>query len=268
MLAAINSLSDALVHWVKAAIADKDGVPVLMLSGAQGIGKTTALQGLVGSPELRVAVLALDDFYLKKAERAALADRIHPLCATRGAPGTHDVELLAATIEALSTASDGAMTQWPAFDKTIDDRAAEVRQFHGRPDAVLVEGWMIGALPDAGAAESAPLNAVEAEEDPAGLWRGWQEKALASDYLSLWRQADAFMHLLAPDFGVVFDWRCEQEETTLGLAKGTLPDERRDWVARFIQHYERITRRMLEGRRMPGATVELDAGRNVTRIDL
>jgi D-glycerate 3-kinase len=46
-------------------------------------------------------VLSLDDFYLTKAARAALAESIHPLFATRGVPGTHDLTLLNETINAL-----------------------------------------------------------------------------------------------------------------------------------------------------------------------
>ena len=38
-------------------------------------------------------MLSLDDLYLPKAERLRLARDVHPLLATRGVPGTHDVAL-------------------------------------------------------------------------------------------------------------------------------------------------------------------------------
>jgi hypothetical protein len=47
------------------------------------------------------AVLSLDDLYRTRAERQAMARQVHPLFATRGVPGTHDVDLGLATIAAL-----------------------------------------------------------------------------------------------------------------------------------------------------------------------
>jgi len=41
-----------------------------------------------------VEVLSLDDFYLGHAARLQLARDIHPLLATRGVPGTHDIAFL------------------------------------------------------------------------------------------------------------------------------------------------------------------------------
>lgn len=257
------SVADIVTDWVEAMVVATESVPLLMLSGAQGIGKTTALRQLVGHATLNIAVLSLDDFYHTKAERQLLAHEVHPLCATRGAPGTHDVALLSNTIDALQSAGADSVVSWPAFEKASDDRAAQKNSFMGRPDAVLLEGWMLGVRPDAFSPASEPINELEVKEDPNGVWRAWQERALEADYLPLWQRAEGFLHLLAPSFETVFAWRCEQEETTLGLEKGGLPDERRAWVAHFIQHYERITRRMLAGQRMQGATCTLDAARQV-----
>lgn len=44
----------------------------------------------------------------------------------------------------------------------------------------------------------------------------------------------------------------------LGLARGTLPAERAARVARFVQHYERLTRRMLAEGLRPGAVIKVD----------
>ena len=66
------------------------------LTGPQGSGKSTLaakLPPLLAARGLRSAVLALDDLYLTHAERRRLAADIHPLLATRGVPGTHDVAL-------------------------------------------------------------------------------------------------------------------------------------------------------------------------------
>lgn len=261
-------LAELVGEWASSAIGRVAHCPVLGMSGAQGIGKTTALSKVVQSNTLRVAILSLDDFYLTKSEREKLGKTIHPMCATRGAPGTHDVALMVQTIEALSAAGAGDETHWPTFYKISDDRLPQEaeRVFVGRPDAILIEGWMVGALADPRAAQSLPINSLEAKEDADGVWRSWQEQALTQAYMPLWDRMDAFLHLLAPDFDTVMGWRCEQEETTLGLPKGTLSADRRAWVERFIQHYERITRRMLSGYRVEGDTIRVDEHRRPTAI--
>src|SRR3546814_3547438 len=48
-----------------------------------------------------VAVLSVDDAYLEHDQRARLAREVHPLLATRGPPGTHDVALACRTLDAL-----------------------------------------------------------------------------------------------------------------------------------------------------------------------
>ena len=62
--------------------------PIVGLSGCQGSGKSTVaklmanvLNGIYG---VKAVVLSLDDFYLTKSEREAIARDIHPLFVTRG----------------------------------------------------------------------------------------------------------------------------------------------------------------------------------------
>ncbi|WP_416907398.1 MAG: kinase [Polymorphobacter sp.] len=250
-----------LAAWVEAQVAAAARPPLLMVSGAQGLGKSTAIAALAAHPQLRIATLSLDDVYLTQAARQRLAASIHPLCATRGPPGTHDLALLADTLDALASGHETAI---PRFDKRLDDRApkAEWPRAPAAPHAIVIEGWLMGVRP-APAPEPAPINALEAEEDPDGQWRGWQEAALQSGYAQLWDRADAFLHLDAPGFEVVPRWRLEQEATLLGTTPARLPPARRAWVARFVQHYERLTRRMLAGHRRPGAVIRLGPNRQL-----
>lgn len=250
----MTQLADALKAWTASAIDESKEPPVLMLSGAQGIGKTTALTVLSDWPSKRVATLSLDDFYLTRAERQILSQQIHPLCETRGPPGTHDVDRLVQTLSALRAGK--SVVSWPMFDKARDDRVGNTA-WEGKADAILIEGWLLGALPKNTASTSAPVNALEESKDPNGTWRAWQEDALSGPYAALWDQADRFFHIDAPDFSAVLNWRIEQEETTLGLTKGSLPEPRKRWVKSFIQHYERITRRMLDGHRWDGAAFKV-----------
>ena len=90
---------------------------VIGLAGSQGSGKSTLSKSVARLAEMLLGhpaiVLSLDDFYLPKAERVALAD-IHPLLVTRGVPGTHDATWLAETIDRLT---HGQSADIPLFDK-------------------------------------------------------------------------------------------------------------------------------------------------------
>jgi D-glycerate 3-kinase len=97
----------ALARWL-AAQAQSRSCPVFGINGAQGTGKTTLAfflrEALNESHGLRAALLSLDDCYLGREARRALATTIHPLLQTRGAPGTHDTELGATLLQRLRTA--------------------------------------------------------------------------------------------------------------------------------------------------------------------
>lgn len=264
----MNTIANAVCRWVERAIATapQDHVPLLMLSGPQGAGKSTALAKAIGALPQPVAGMSIDDFYLTHAERMELARRISPLFMTRGPPGTHDLVLLQTTIAALRAAEDSTETPLPEFDKLKDNRTpvSGWRNFRGKPAAIVIEGWLMGALPDISASRDAPLNPVEAE-DRTGDWRRYQETALARPYADLWDAADGFCHILPPDFDCVFGWRLQQEAGLWAARGEPMPDDRRDWIRRFIEHYERLTRRMLSGGRRPGVEIYIDEDRKVIR---
>jgi D-glycerate 3-kinase len=220
----------------------RDGRPaVIGIAGAQGSGKSTLARALV--ERYRGAGFSLDDVYRTREERAALARDVHPLLAVRGPPGTHDLDLAHATLDALVR---GERTALPRFDKLADDRVAPL-PFIGEAGVVVLDGWCLGAAPQPPAALAEPVNALERDEDPRGVWRRHVNAALAGPYQVLFGRMDAIVHLAAPGFEVVLDWRCEQEAGLRGLSPGDLPVARRSELARFIQHYERITRHMLAG---------------------
>lgn len=217
---------------------------VIGVCGPQGSGKST-LAGVAAlmlrAAGLKVAALSLDDLYLPRAERAALAGKIDPLLATRGPPGTHDPELGLATLGALAGPGE---IRLPRFDKAADDRrpieAWEV--FHGPADVVLFEGWCMGVRPQPPEMLATPINALEREEDPEGVWRGYVNTALAGHYQALFGRLDRLALLLAPSFETVLAWRGEQE----AKLRARLADPARTMdgsaLARFVQHYERLTR--------------------------
>ena len=248
-----------------AAHARPDHVPLIGFAGAQGSGKTTLARA--AAERLGAAHLSLDDVYLTRAEREAKGRAVHPLFAVRGPPGTHDLDLLTTTVAALRAAGSDDSTPLPSFDKLTDDRrpAAEWPVFAGRPTAVLVDGWCLGATAQAEADLAEPINALEREQDGQGVWRRAANAELAGPYAELFTGFDAVLFLKAPSFDAVLDWRCEQEAGLLGLSPADLPPQRRAALAVFIQHFERITRSMLAGGVRADMTIALDRNRTLRR---
>ncbi len=260
-----SSLSAALRDHMHEKI--EQGHRVLFISGSQGIGKSTSL-AYVASQIPNAVVLSIDDFYLTKSARSELASAIHPLLQTRGAPGTHAVSELIDTIQFLRAAEQDSEILVPVFDKPSDDRKPKEhwRKLKGEPSVIILEGWLLGVLPDISSMTSPPINKVE-QSDKNGAWRNYQEAQLSGPYAELWDLADSFIHLEAPNFETVQKWRIQQEETNLGIPRGALPQKRREWVMSFILYYERLTRRMLEGHKRSGTRIIVDEFREPINLD-
>lgn len=221
------------------------------INGAQGSGKSTlarlVAEALFRFHGLSAACFSLDDFYLTKSDRAELGQKIHPLCRTRGVPGTHDIGLLSAVLEGLADAGDGDTTYCPIFDKLADDRMAQSQwaSFVGQPNVILLEGWCVGILPADMPAWDGPINALEQMSDPDGLWYQWSLDALTRDYQPIWEQMRVLVSIELPDLETVIESRLAQEQ---GLAEQASAEKignsgmGRAAVTRFVQHYERYTR--------------------------
>jgi len=212
---------------------------IVAISGGQGTGKSTLAASLArafAERGVRADVLALDDFYLTRAEREALAVAIHPLYVTRGAPGTHDIARLLA---ALDDAFEPGQFTVPVFDKGRDDRSPVSRVLEGPLDVVILEGWCLGARPQPVAALEVPANALERDEDAQARWRRAVNGALSGDYQVLNARIDFLVYLEVQDMATVLRWRTDQERSVdparqMGAAR----------LARFVAHYERLTRWM------------------------
>lgn len=234
-------IEDRLTDLIAERRAQFDRPILVGLAGPQGSGKTTLAARLaeqLAAEKLRTAVLALDDFYLTRAERQKLAANVHPLLATRGPPGTHDLARMEAVIAALLAGSPATV---PRFDKATDDRAEEARQITPPLDVVLFEGWCVGASPQSDAELVEPVNALERDADPDAVWRRFVNAALAA-YQPLFARIDFAIQLRAPSFDTVAQWRWEQE-AKLGAGPQVMD---RAQVQHFVQFYERITRHMHE----------------------
>ena len=216
---------------------------VVAISGGQGSGKSTLAGAVVAALErrrCRAVAVSIDDFYLTAAERALLAQNCHPLFATRGVPGTHDVALAQATIDALLQPGTVLV---PGFDKGADDRlpVASWRRLDGPVDVVLLEGWCLGARPQPVSDLAVAVNDLESTQDPDGIWRRTVNAALAGPYRHLFERFAYLLYLKVPDLAAVRRWRGDQEAGLAASARMS-PEELR----RFVQHYERLTRWMGE----------------------
>ncbi len=259
-----------------------DRPALIGVGGAQGSGKSYQCRLLAMANQPRFAHLSLDDVYLTKAERVWRADNVSSfstmrdqdgnfevrhvtrpvverLLLTRGPPGTHDLNLAKGLIAHLGRV--GA-TPLPRFDKTSDDRAPDSTWpvFQGPAEAILIDGWCMGAKPTP---PSPPLNEIE-HGDVEGIWRRETEMQLKKNYAPFFATFDAIVYLQAPSWEIVHKWRGEQEEQMLGRSLTAEEDAALD---RFVMHYERVTRAMLDGHHSAKWIVHLDETRNVVRIE-
>lgn len=245
---------------------------IIGINGSQGSGKSTLADYLctmiADRHNINAVSLSMDDFYLTKAERSVLADTVHPLLATRGVPGTHDIDLAIRTIEQLKA---GADTQIPRFDKSIDDRVkgAQVEIHQGAVGLIVIEGWCWGARAQTESELQLPINALEETEDTDGHWRRYINQSLAGSYQQLFAMVDQLIMLQAPSFDTVYNWRLEQETKLIEKLKSTensagsglmSPQQ----ILRFIQYFQRITEHSLQ--EMPTRSqhlYQLDQQRNI-----
>jgi D-glycerate 3-kinase len=111
---------------------------------------------------------------------------------------------------------------------------------------VLLEGWCVGARPQDQAALIQPVNSLERDEDRDGHWRCYANACLAGDYSAVFERLDLRLMFRAPSFDCIHAWRAEQEASLGRHAPGARPPMDSLDLARFIAHYERITRWLLQ----------------------
>jgi len=217
---------------------------VLGISGPQGSGKSTLTRLLaerLRDRGLRVATLSLDDLYLSRAQRHRLAEHVHPLLATRGVPGTHDVAL---GLHVLRRLREGATdVRMPRFDKASDEPWPVSRWpcVCGPVDVLIFEGWCLALPAQPAWALRAPINRLEREADADGRWRRYVNHRLARDYPPLFAAIDTLLFLAVPSWRAILRWRMQQE-TALPRCR-RMDRARLGW---FVRHFERLTRHAMQ----------------------
>ena len=251
-------VADILQHALGSA-----GKPAVYgIVGLQGSGKSTlaAQMKFLGKANgLNIAVLSMDDFYFGRRERKALARNIHPLLATRGPPGTHDVSL---ACEVLDKLKRGEPVQLPRFDKISDTRLPPSRwqKVDTRVDLVFFEGWCLFATAETEDLLVNPLNRLERDEDPDHIWRHYCNSAL-KEYAKLWQRIDRSLFLQGPGFEQVQQWRWQQEQS-LQAANPQRRAMSKKEVERFVLLFERTSRNVFSQLpRLVDRVVSLDKNR-------
>ena len=224
---------------------------IIGINGSQGSGKSTLASYLcaVVADKLNIQTIALsmDDFYLTKSKRKELAKTKHKLLKIRGVPGTHDTALAISTVESLLKGEETLITR---FDKSKDDRfdKSELSTTSGSFGLIMLEGWCFGAKPQSEVEIKKPINDLECNADPEGIYRHYVNKCLAEEYQALFAMVDYLVMLKAPSFSCIFKWRLEQENKLRDKiaiadkddisASGIMSEIQ---IKEFIQYFQRIT---------------------------
>jgi D-glycerate 3-kinase len=216
------------------------------INGAQGTGKSTLTKLLtlvLQQQNLNVANVSLDDFYLSHQRRAELARQVHPLLATRGVPGTHDLILMQQLFNKMTDSEISGNCHLPRFDKALDNPKAETEweTINLPVDLILFEGWFVGLTPQEENELIDPVNSLETDLDTQAIWRRHVNQQL-HDYQPLFNSIDFLIMLKAPSFDCVYKWRSLQEEklaAAVSQADNKVMDQAT--LQRFIQHFERLT---------------------------
>lgn len=261
LLEMFESIYVPLGAWIACRQRQVGGPLVLGINGAQGSGKSTLFNLieviLTEGFHLKVVGFSIDDIYKTHDERLSLGEQVHPLLSTRGVPGTHDVQLGIDIIQSLKNSDESTVTKIPVFDKSIDDRCPMTvwQEWVGPADVIVLEGWCVGVEPQSEEQLIEPINSLEEQEDPDGSWRRHVNAQLHESYQELFSLLDLLVMLKVPSMDAVFEWRSLQEKKLAERVKYIYDTQQptdhlkimtESQIKRFIQHYERLTRHMLE----------------------
>ena len=223
---------------------------IIGLAGGQGSGKSTISNILKiilkENFNLETVIFSIDDFYKTLNERKIMSKNISPLFLTRGAPGTHDTQLLLNCIKKLKNPRF-KKTIIPKFNKAIDNRITKKNwlKVNKKPNVVIFEGWCVGAEPQKKKDVLIPINELEKYYDKNKIWRKRVNQELKSNYKKVYKLIDKIIFLKVPSFYHVFKWRLLQEKKLRTSSKGkkTMSDSQ---IKKFIMFYERLTKHMLK----------------------
>jgi D-glycerate 3-kinase len=248
----IKSFLIPVSFWISNKI-NKNKPLIIGLAGGQGSGKTTisSILTLILKKyfKLNVCKISIDDFYKTRKDRKLLSKIKHDLLMTRGAPGTHDINLLLNFFKKIKSKNFRSL-KTPTFDKAIDDRRSKIlwQKIKTKPDVIIFEGWCVGARAQTSSQLKKPINSLEKVYDQDAKWRYYVNSQLKTKYKTLFKQLDGLLYLKAKNFNLLKEWRLKQERK-LWLQtrnKKNLKIMSSGDVIKFMQTYQRITQQMFK----------------------
>jgi len=250
---------------------NKNNPIIISFNGAQGSGKSTLTHfiALILTHHFKQNSInvSLDDFYLSQQQRLELAKTIHPLLKTRGVPGTHDLKLAVSTLQKVTQCSSQAPCLIPQFNKVLDNPYDKARwiKLEKPVDIVLFEGWCNHAPIQNLDELSVPINALEKQEDPNGVWRHYVNEQLKIYHKQLFSLCDLLYFIKIPNFNKVLEWRSLQEaKLTASQSLATMDHAE---LIYFIQHFERLTQSSLKSlSKSADSIIELDDQHRIKNI--
>lgn len=238
----------------------------IMVAGSQGSGKSSLSKLIKLYLEKfyykSVVIISMDDFYLSKRQRMQLSKNIHPLFLTRGAPGTHDLDLLNKKI--LQIFDKKFPVYLPIFDKVTDTRKRTYRKVL-KGDVIIFEGWCAGAQPVNQSYLQKNFNNLEKYKDKNFIWRNSYNKYL-NEYQKIFSQFNYFIYFQFNQWGHVLDWKYKQELELRGKKKDLALKK---YLKEFIQYYEKVSKWMhLKVPKYCNILIKLNAHQKIKSINL
>jgi len=237
--------------WIEKKYKEKGKTLILGFSGGQGSGKTTIANILKiilrKFFKRKIYVTSIDDYYKTYVERKKMSEKKHHLFETRGVPGTHDMFFLKKFFKRLKNTKFKKILL-PKFDKSNDDRLKRKYWYNvsKKPEIVILEGWCVGAKPQANPLIKKPINELEKYEDANLTWRSHVNEKLKREYKKIFAMIDFFIFLKIPNFNMVFKWRLLQEKKMKKRLKFGKKIMSYIEIKRFIMFYQRITLQMVK----------------------
>ena len=223
------------------------------LAGGQGTGKTTISSIIKIILEkyfkLKVFKISIDDFYKTRKERLNLSKKVHPMLATRGVPGTHDIKMMLDFFKKANS-KNFKKIDIPNFNKAVDDRFSKKNWYKikEKPDVIIFEGWCVGARSETRKTLLKPINSLEKTKDQNLIWRKYVNQQLKTKYKKLYSQLHCLVYLKAQSFSLLQKWRLKQEHKLWLKTKNKSNHKimSKGDVINFMQTYQRVTENMFK----------------------
>ena len=171
------------------------------------------------------------------------------MLATRGVPGTHDVEMMLNFFKKAKS-KNFKKIDLPNFNKAVDDRFPKKNWYKikDQPDVIIFEGWCVGAKAELNKTLKKSINSLEKANDKKFIWRKYVNQQLKTNYKKLYSQLNCMIYLKAKNFSLLQKWRLKQEYK-LKLKTKRLSGHKimnKGDVINFMQTYQRITENMFK----------------------